>query len=76
MFTGRGGMFFISRREMFPKLFFYIYFLWTLNFLFHLKVKEVTTEALKSAESTRTNLRRWEESSDLKVYGLQSVLSI
>lgn len=66
------GCFFISRREMFPKLFLYIYFLWTLNFLFHLKVKEVTTEALRSAESTRTNLRRWEESSDLNVYGLQT----
>ena len=47
-------------------------FLWILNFLFHWKLKEVTTEALKGAESTRTSLRRWEESSDLKVYVLQT----
>ena len=58
--------------EMFPKLFFINMFLWILNFLFHWKLKEVTTEALNGAESTRTNLRRWEESSDLKVYVLQT----
>lgn len=52
--------------EMFPKFFFiYICFYeYSDNFLFYLKLKEVTTEALKGAESTRTNLRRLEESSD------------
>lgn len=65
MFTGRTGMFFISRDV--SKVFFFIYicfYEYSDNFLFYLKLKEVTTEALKGAESTRTNLRRLEESSD------------
>lgn len=64
VYWSEGDVFYLPKRDV-SKVIIYIYlFLWILNFLFHLKLKEVTTEALKGAESTRKNLRRLEESSD------------